>query len=186
MEYTLKRLTPEHVMLPFDCGDDDLNEFCVKDSYFYQKQLLAVTYYIESESETVLFFSLINDKMSAIELSKSFWRKVKSSLPHEKHRRDYPAVKIGRLAVGKKFQSSDEHWGSQVIEFIKSWMVDNNKTGCRFITVDAYKQAVPFYQKNDFDFMGKEEQQRFEADKDAPENNGTYAMYFDLSKLMDE
>ena len=24
MEYSLKRLTPEHVMLPFDCGDDDL------------------------------------------------------------------------------------------------------------------------------------------------------------------
>ena len=184
MEYTLKRLTPEHVMLPFDCGDEDLNEFCVKDSYFYQKELLAVTYYVENETETVLFFSLINDKLSAVELSKSFWRKVKSSLPHEKHRRDYPAVKIGRLAVGKNFQSSGEHWGSQIIEFIKSWMIDNNKTGCRFITVDAYKQAVPFYQKNDFDFMGKEERQRFETDQYNPDSDGTYAMYFDLSKLI--
>ena len=163
-----------------------MNEFCFKDSYYYQKELLAVTYYIENETETVLFFSLINDKMSAIELSKSFWRKVKSSLPHEKHRRDYPAVKIGRLAVSKNFQSSDEHWGSQIIEFIKSWMIDNNKTGCRFITVDAYKQAVPFYQKNDFDFMGREEQQRFEADKNNLDSDSTYAMYFDLSKLKDE
>ncbi|MCF0206295.1 MAG: GNAT family N-acetyltransferase [Bacteroidales bacterium] len=183
MEFRLKRLTPEHEMLPFDCGDEDLNEFCVKDSYFYQKELLAVTYYIENETETVLFFSLINDKLSAVELSKSFWRKVKSSLPHEKHRRDYPAVKIGRLAVSKKFQSSSEHWGSQIIEFIKSWMIEKNKTGCRFITVDAYKQAVPFYQKNDFDFMGKEEKNRFEADKDNPDSDGTYAMYFDLSNL---
>ena len=63
-------------------------------------------------------------------------------------------------------------------------MISDNKTGCRFITVDAYKQAVPFYQKNDFDFMGKEEQQRFELDKDNPESDGTYAMYFDLSKLI--
>ena len=109
---------------------------------------------------------------------------MKSSLPHEKHRRDYPAVKIGRLAVGKNFQSSGEQWGSQIIEFIKNWMIDHNKTGCRFLTVDAYKQAVAFYQKNDFDFMGNEEQQRFEVDKDNPDSDSTYAMYFDLSKLI--
>ena len=183
MEFTLKRLTPEHVMLPFDCGDDDLNEFCIKDSYLYQKELLAVTYYIENKTETVLFFSLINDKLSAVELPKGFWRKVKSSLPHEKHRRDYPAVKIGRLAVGKNFQSTGEHWGSQIIEFIKSWMIDNNKTGCRFITVDAYKQAVPFYQKNDFDFMGREEKERYLQESNKPDSESTFSMYFDLSWL---
>lgn len=26
----------------------------------------------------------------------------------------------------------------------------DNKTGCRFVTVDAYIDAVPFYERNDF------------------------------------
>ena len=177
------RLREDFDLLPFDCGDKDLNEFLMKDALNYQRGLFAVTYLLENDKDTILYFSLSNDKLSAIETSKSFWRKVKNTIPHEKHRKDFPAVKIGRFAVGTKYQHSEEHWGTITMNFIKEWMISDNKTGCRFITVDAYKQAVPFYQRNDFDFMGREEQQRFEADKDNPDSDSTYAMYFDLSKL---
>ena len=54
-------------------------------------------------------------------------------------------------------------------------MLENNKTGCRFITVDAYLSAVPFYQKNGFEFMGNEERIRYEKSK-----GDTVAMYYDL------
>ena len=62
-------------------------------------------------------------------------------------------------------------------------MVSENKTGCRFITVDAYKNAVPFYKKNNFKFMGKEEEERYLSDIKSPESEGTYSMYFDLSRI---
>ena len=69
-----------------------------------------------------------------------------------------------------------------------SWMTtdaigdtnDNDgKTGCRFITVDAYRHAVPFYLKNDFQFMGKEEELRYHTGKDT-----TIALYFDLYSIV--
>ncbi len=174
----LKRLTTEHNILPFDCGDSDLNEFLLENAIQYQKELLAVTYYLETDNETVLFFSLSNDKITAIEHHKSFWRKIRNLFPHSKHRKDYPAVKIGRLAVNKKYQGTGTKLGSHILDCIKYWMITENKTGCRFITVDAYRNSVPFYLKNGFSFMGKDEENRYKN-----ENDDTIALYFDLMKI---
>ena len=51
--------------------------------------------------------------------------------------------------------------------------VIKNKTGCRFITVDAYLNAIPFYEKNGFRMMNLED--------DDPH---TRLMYFDLMDLV--
>ena len=48
------------------------------------------------------------------------------------------------------------------MDFIKSWFVEPyNKTGCRYLVVDAYNEDVPvaFYKKNGFDFMFSTEEQ---------------------------
>lgn len=173
------RLTENHVFRPFDCGDSDLNAFLQTDALLYQNQLLAVTYILESNDKTILFFSLSNDKITAMENTNNFWRKIKSLFPHSKHRRDYPAVKIGRFGVHKDFQNTENHWGSLVLDYIKLWMTSNNKTGCRFITVDAYLSAVPFYKRNGFVFMGKTEENRYN------ERIGeTVAMFYDLKKII--
>lgn len=178
---SFERLSADHAFLPFDCGDNDLNDFLLSQAKDYQEQLLAVTYYWESKNGTVLYFTLSNDKVTAMEFTNSFWRKVKSLFPHSKHRKDYPAVKIGRLAVDKRFQNTGDNWGTTVLNYIKKWMVADNKTGCRFITVDAYLSAVPFYLKNGFLFMGSNERQRFET-----KSSATIAMYFDLKKIANE
>ncbi|MCQ2190143.1 MAG: GNAT family N-acetyltransferase [Paludibacteraceae bacterium] len=172
------RLTSEHVILPFDCGDNDINDFLVSDAKAYQEKLLAVTYLIESAGKTVLYFCLSNDKITSIEHTNGFWRKLKTLFPHSKHRRDYPAVKIGRLGVDFAYQKSGLGLGSMVLDYIKHWMVSDNKTGCRFITVDAYRQAVPFYEKNGFLFMGNDERKRYEDGK-----GHTIAMYYDLQNV---
>jgi len=52
------RLTPDHVYLPFDCGDSNLNDFLVSHAKAYQEKLLAITYLIESAGNTVLYFTL--------------------------------------------------------------------------------------------------------------------------------
>ena len=178
-EIPFKRLTTEHEFLPFDCGDEDLNNYLTSDALSYQKQLLSVTYFLENENETILFFSLSNDKIAAIELANGFWRKIKNLFPHTKHRKDYPAVKIGRLGVHVKYQHQERSWGAFILNYIKQWMVTENKTGCRFITVDAYQSAVPFYLKNGFLFMGSQERLRYEKHK-----GDTVAMYFDLMQIV--
>lgn len=180
-KYFFKRLTPEYVIKPFDCGDEDLNDFFLHDAKSYQEQLLAVTYYVDDDEKCLLYFSLSNDKVSALENNNNFWRKVKALFPHSKHRKDYPSVKIGRLGINKVYQNTGAHLGSIVLDYIKNWMIDNNKTGCRFITVDAYRSAVPFYEKNGFRFMGKAEQDRYEKGK-----TNTIAMYFDLKTLLSD
>jgi hypothetical protein len=43
------------------------------------------------------------------------------------------------------------------------------KAGCRFITVDAYQNALGFYQKNGFAFLTEQD-----------ETEATRAMYLDL------
>ncbi len=178
------RLNPEAPLPDFDCGDDDLNEFFAVDASAWQNNLLTVTYYLVLNNEVALYFSLANDKITADTLPRSFWRKVKAKFPHEKHRSDYPAVKIGRFAVASAYRCKPERWGSRAMDFIKEWMVTENKTGCCFLTVDAYPSAVPFYQKNGFKFLGSQEEALYnEFLKDKSRTN-TIAMYFSLKSIL--
>ena len=194
------RLTQDAELKPFDCGNPDLTEYFFHSAKKDMVKLLTVVYYLIENDKTVLFFTLSNDKISEIEIrggepiyTKSFFRRIKDKFGRAKHRRDYPAVKIGRLGVNKEFQGKGIHWGSETLDFIKDWMVTDNKTGCCFITVDAYATAVEFYKKNGFLFMGEKEKSGFEKwlkenpdyrNKDFVEDIPTFAMYFNLLSLI--
>jgi GNAT superfamily N-acetyltransferase len=84
-----------------------------------------------------------------------------------------PAVKIGRLAVDKQFQSNGI--GSSVLDFIKGWFTEGNKTGCRFIVIDALNKpdTLNFYSKNGFLYLNPKD------NKDK-----TRLMYFDLFTIL--
>lgn len=179
------RLNPDFTVPQFDCGDDDLNEFFAKDAANWQKDLLTVTYYLLLNDGVALYFSLANDKITAETLPKNFWRKIKSKFPHQKHRGDYPAVKIGRFAVATAYRRQPEHWGSKAMDFIKNWMVTENKTGCCFLTVDAYPSAVPFYQKNGFKFLGSPEEKIYNDFLKDQSRKETVAMYFFLKSIIE-
>lgn len=183
-ENPFTRLDPNEKSPQFDCGDDDLNEFFAIDASKWQQELLTVTYYLTLGDSVVLYFSLSNDKITADTLPKGFWRRIKSKFPHPKHRGDYPAVKIGRFAVAKGYRCQPEHWGSKAMDFIKHWMVTENKTGCCFITVDAYPTAVPFYQKNGFKFLGGNEEERYKKFLNDNSREDTIAMYFSLKSII--
>ena len=49
------RLTQEHQMKPFDCGNADLNDFLLNDAKAYASRLLAVTYLLEDDKELLAF-----------------------------------------------------------------------------------------------------------------------------------
>lgn len=178
------RLNPDETIPDFDCGDDDLNEFFAVDAANWQKELLTVTYYLLLDNKVALYFSLANDKITADIFPKSFWRKVKSQFPHRKHRNDYPAVKIGRFAVSTDYHCKPEHWGSKAMDFIKNWMVTENKTGCCFLTIDAYPSAVPFYQKNGFKFLGASEENLYNKYLKDNGRKETISMYFSLKSIV--
>lgn len=198
-----KRLSPQSTLLPFDCGNADLTDYFLTSAKLDMQKLLSVTYYLESEGRTVLFFTLSNDKIAEIEqkksgetlFSKSFFKKIKDKFGRPKHRSDYPAVKIGRFGVNRAYRHTDSHWGSRTLDFIKYWMITENKTGCCFITVDAYATAVGFYMKNGFRFLGEKERKGYENwEKAHPDfrarefidDNPTFAMYFNLLSLIDD
>ena len=72
----------------------------------------------------------------------------KKRLANEKRIKSYQAVKLCRLAV--RLSAREMHIGSYLIDFIKAYFLIDNKTGCRLVTVDAYRSAIPFYEKNGF------------------------------------
>jgi GNAT superfamily N-acetyltransferase len=172
--FSLVRICTDYAIKPFDCDDKDLNEFLLNDSIVQYGHLFNVTYLLEDveNNKTAGFYSLLNDKIIATESkSLSFWRKgVGEKIPHFKRKPSYPAMKIGRLGIHHEYQK--QGLGSQILDYIKILFVTNNRTGCRFITVDAYKQSLEFYERNGFAFL---------TDKDA--NSDTRLMFYDLMRI---
>jgi len=166
MNQIFVRLPPDLDLTSFDCADDDLNDFIRRDARLYQSQLLASSYLLKVGEETVGFFCVSNDRLCKDDTNR--WRKIKDILPYPKRRNSYPAVKIGRLAIDKKFQRGG--FGNRMLEYIKYLILEHSNTGCRFLLVDAYLQSVNFYNKNGF----------VELSSDKPASD-TKLMYFDLN-----
>lgn len=181
MEIKLKRFDPNETVKPFDCGDEDLNNFLLErdpsipNACHHTNELLAVTYVVEDESagKTIAYFSLLNDRierdLSVVDTSE--WNRLSRAIPNIKRRHSHPSVKLGRLAVSLEYRN--QKWGSQILSFLKYWFVHNNKTGCRFITVDALSSAQKFYENNGFKVL---------VEPQSDEN--TVLMYYDLKRFV--
>ncbi|WP_337043065.1 GNAT family N-acetyltransferase [Emticicia sp. 17c] len=171
-------MTEGHFIKPFDCDDEDLNDFLANDSKVYMRELLAVTYILESDAETVAFFSLANDKISLESepnRDKTIWNRFKKHIfpknNNKRKMRSFPAMKIGRLAVNKNYKGYGV--GTLILDYLKKMFIDNNRTGCKFITVDAYRKSLGFYEKNQFRYLT-------DSDKD----DDTRLMYFNLTDIL--
>jgi hypothetical protein len=174
-KFRVRKLDMHEQVLSFDCGDEDLNDFIRHESALYRKELLAVSYvFIERNTQKVAaYFSLANDRISISDFpnNTAFNRFRKQKFVNEKRLKSYPATKVCRLAVDIEFQRFS--LGSCILDFIKTYFTDDNKTGCRFLTVDAYVNAIPFYKKNEFVALD-----------DLDNNKHTRLYYYDLSKVM--
>ncbi len=171
----VRRLNVGDTVDVFDCADEDLNDFLINESTHYRNALLSVTYVVEDKftSEILAYFSLSNDKISIsdFESKTDFNRFRKHKFVNEKRLRSYPAIKIGRLAIAKSAQH--QSIGTYLLEFIEEYFIVDNKSGCRFVTVDAYVDAIPFYIKNNYQFLNNDD-----------EDKHTRVMYFDLASLI--
>ena len=169
-------LTEKHKIKPFDCGDEQLNEFLLQEALPYKKELLATTFIIENNERTLGYYSLLNDSFRVEEtffVSKNQYRKfLRELIPYPKrYLRAIPAIKIGRLAIDKTYKGKG--LGSLIIHnIINDCLELNERQACRLITIDAYKQSVSFYEKLGFISF---------TEKDKDEN--IRQMFLDLSKI---
>lgn len=169
----------------FSCGNADLDEFFLNDSVGFSEDLFGKTYCFCSTKdvgEILCAFTVSNASIFTVHLPNARKKKISKSLPYVKRDLIYPAVLIGRLGISMKYQH--HHIGSELMDFIKTWFVDPyNKTGCRYIIVDAYNTEIPlsFYRKNGFDFIFSTEEQEKQYRKITTEDNlKTRLMFFDL------
>lgn len=175
---------------PFSCGDDDLDEFFSKDCLVNQRKLLGKTYLfcLKNQTDTIVSaFSLSND---SIRLTNRITDEDKGQFLDEADLRDktmkrFPAVLIGRLGTSRDF--ARRGYGTAIMDFIKVLFRTNNRTGCRFLIVDALNrpETLQYYSKNGFRYLIDDE--RLEA-KYIGVGVGhlplrTRLMYFDLLKL---
>lgn len=181
---------------PFDCDNEDLNDFFRDDALNYQSELLGKTYCFtldENPKIIVCAFTISNDSIKTAHLPNARKKKVIKDIPRQKQMKSYPAVLIGRLGVNKNFRNivgETERTGKQLMDFIKSWFIDGaNKTGCRFIVVDSYNTLKPlrYYKENEFVELFSTEEQEKEFTGLKPEDTlETRLMYYDLIVLSKE
>lgn len=174
---------------PFSCGENDLDDFFYNDALAYEKDLMGKTYcwvLTEDVTKVVGFVTLANASIQTTHLQNNPKRHLNKAIAYNKQGRTYPAVLIGRIAVAKEFQGGEYCIGYQIMNFIKKWFVtDDNKTGCRYVLVDAMntEHTLKYYERNGFKplFPRVEDEKEFYHITDGELRTRMY--YFDLLLL---
>lgn len=174
----------------FSCGHPDLDDFFHNDCIAYSKALFGKSYCFvskECRSEIICAFTVSNASIFTNRLPNARKKKISKGIPHEKRDLIYPAVLIGRLGTSCVYQN--HNIGTELMDFIKAWFTEpRNKTGCRYLVVDAYNTEVPisYYKKNGFEFMFSTEAQEREyryIENDEPLK--TRLMFYDLIRIIE-
>ncbi len=145
-----------HNCARFDCGMDDLNDFFINDALTYEKDLMGKTYcWLDNSNDRriVAMITLANAGIQTTHLPNNPKRHLNKAIAYNKQGRTYPAVLIGRLGVDVDYQGAQFRIGAQIMDFIKDWFLSaDNKTGCRFILVDAVNtpHVLTYYERNGF------------------------------------
>lgn len=173
-KFRIEKLDKINKIKHFDCGDADLNDFILNEASLFQNARLTVSYILRLNDDSkniVAFFSLSNDKISITDFeNKTKYNKFSRRFDNRKRLKSYPAIKIARLGVSLDMKG--KQIGSSVIDLIKTYFTNNSKSGCRFLTVDAYSDAMPFYNKNGFVPLNEDDA-----------HDKTRLLYFDLNDV---
>lgn len=142
---------------------------------------------LRKPQEIVAIATLSFDGIKTNSLDNPSRNSLQRKIPYKKQHRSYPAVLIGRLGVSRNYLGKGLGVGSQLMNALKYWFVDeNNKAACRYMMVDAYntESTLHYYAKNGFKPLYKSEK----AERDSfgiPDDEvlKSRIYYFDL-KLM--
>lgn len=166
--YIIEKLVDLSVCNTFDCNRNDLNDYFRKDIQIYKEEMFTQSYKLYKETEPHVILALLDFCNDSVRVEKFTQRpdispRIPISIP-------YPAVKLTRFGVRTELQR--KHIGTNALNLVKLFFITDNRTGCRVITIDAYKDVVGFYKKNGFSLF---------SDKD--KDRDRRAMWFDLLPL---
>lgn len=143
----IRLLTPAEGPLcqEFSCGDADLDDFLRSDALRLADQRVVRTYVAFYEERLVGYVAVLAD---AIKLQTGERKKL--GLNHGDHP-VIPAIKVARIGVCKDTRQSCRGLGMHLMKFAAFVALGAAEThGCRLLTVDAYPDAVTFYEKLGF------------------------------------
>ncbi|MCL5292750.1 MAG: GNAT family N-acetyltransferase [Actinobacteria bacterium] len=169
-----KGLTDENLPVTFNCGDKDLEDFLLEDAGWHAELDIAHTTLIFYQNKVAGYFSLL---MDAIRLNPSERSDVFGTEPELRYR-EYPALKIGRLAIAEDCQRKGI--GTCAFLYILGLaqsLQTQREIGVKFISVDAYnnEDSLRFYKRCKFEVGIAENPPR--KDGRTP---GTISMYYDI------
>ena len=178
---------------PYTCKKDaKIHKFFHEEYPDYEYQLLGKTYCFITldDNQIAAAFSVANSSVRVDDMPKSKRNKLNRKIPFSKQRSQYPAVLVSQLAVFDNF--GGKNIGKEVLDFIKAWFISPlNKTGCRYMIVDAVNnpKVLQFYIDNGFDFIfSSDEEEMLYMSKNVQVEDGnvfreTRLMIFDLMQL---
>ena len=185
--YKFETLTEEHDVSGFESESEDLNEFLKNDALTLQDNKFNVTKLVTCDGEIIGFVSLLTDSIPLKDIRDDDLRyDIKKQLNIKNKKKKLPAVKIGRLAIDKKY--SNQGLGSDILINVLYNLKHLAETavGLRFITVDGYAKAYTFYvEHNNFVNLKKDDKKIREKLDTIIERNPdqTFLLYLDLKKL---
>jgi GNAT superfamily N-acetyltransferase len=149
-EIAFRQLSPE--LQPslgrFSCGRDSLDEFLRDDALDFHRYGLTHTtlVFVQGDDEIAAYFSLSSDgiRLSPVET-------FELGLPFDAEIKYFPAVKITKFAVCRRYQRSG--LGMQLIDAIEGLVyADGKAVATRILTVDAINEpdVVAFYGRAGF------------------------------------
>jgi len=143
----------------FDCGNTDLNEFLTTEEVaLYENEGFGTTYLVYYKGSLLAYFTISFDalRVEYLKTVKSFSRLAEMKLE------SIPSVKIGRLAVDKKWQR--RQIGTHLIKYMSGLAITmKGKAGVRLLVLQAKRESIGFYDKCGFvltDKVGRERGRR--------------------------
>lgn len=139
-ELKIVSFTKRHNVSRFESRTLDLNAFLKEDAFKNQEELISKTYlcWHSNQYQLVGYITLTTDIIRKGEVQKE----GRISVPYK----EYPAIKIARLAVDKKYERRGVGRFLLLIAVGKALDIAK-EVGCRFITVDSKPDSIGFYKK---------------------------------------
>ena len=166
-EIVIEKINDKHDLSNFNSYEKELVKFLIEDALNNQNQKLSVTFLWFYEKNLVGYVTLLNDKINLEGNLKEFFREK------DIHYKSLPALKIGRLCVHDDFRKKGIGRLMVLFAIKQANEISENKSGCRFITLDAKRNekreldSIHFYKKLSFKML----KERIK---------GTTPMYLDL------
>jgi GNAT superfamily N-acetyltransferase len=165
-ELKIVSYTERHDVSRFESRSADLNAFLKENALENQKELVNKTFICCHFNQLVGYITFTTDIIEKREVRKE----GRIGVPYK----EYPAIKIARLAVDKKYERRGVGRFLLLAAVGKAFKI-SDEVGCRFITVDSKQDSIEFYEKRG----------GFELAKNT--KNDTYpTMYLDILPINEE